>query len=68
MAVFAPVAVDDWLANADGKFHARVVDGALYTKFSEFDNFLRAVYSDKRVEEIAYSEDDWRVDKLELPN
>ena len=68
MAVFAPAALADWLANADGKFHVRAVDGALYTKFSEFDNFLRAAYSDKRVEEIAYNEDGWCVDKLELPN
>ena len=43
--------------DADGSFHVRAVDGALYTKFSEFDNFLHAVYSDRRVEEIAYSED-----------
>lgn len=41
----------------DPRFSVRAVDGALYTKFSEFDNFLHAVYSDKRVKEIAYSED-----------
>ena len=33
------------------------VDLEPLTKFSEFDNFLHAVYSDKRVKEIAYSED-----------
>ena len=43
--------------DVDPRFSVRAVDGALYTKFSEFDNFLHAVYSDKRVKEIAYSED-----------